>query len=169
MVDDRGDPLLADRQRSTRPLSLPYVASVSTAGWPSGTAVGVATEAREGEGLPLPEWRVANGQAAGQQHGQREPGAAADPSRLGPAADGAAALPLAGRDHALQGTRSGRRSRRSVGGRRPLLAWHDAGRPARKFKVPRWVQLVGLPLVVVGLWELISAVDHACSSSWSPP
>ena len=31
----------------------------------------------------------------------------------------------------------------------------------RKFTVPRWVQLVGLPLVVVGLWEFISAVGTA--------
>ena len=31
----------------------------------------------------------------------------------------------------------------------------------RKFTVPRWVQLVGLPLLVVGLWEFISAVGTA--------
>ena len=35
------------------------------------------------------------------------------------------------------------------------------GDPLRKFEIPRWVQLVGLPLAVVGVWELISAVDHA--------
>ncbi len=31
----------------------------------------------------------------------------------------------------------------------------------RKFTVPRWVQLVGLPLLVVGLWEFLSAVGTA--------
>ena len=31
----------------------------------------------------------------------------------------------------------------------------------RKFTVPRWVQLVGLPLLVIGLWEFISAVGTA--------
>src|SRR3954462_7546699 len=36
-----------------------------------------------------------------------------------------------------------------------------AGDALRRFEVPRWVQLVGLPLAVIGLWELITAVDHA--------
>jgi predicted PurR-regulated permease PerM len=31
----------------------------------------------------------------------------------------------------------------------------------RKTEIPRWVQLVGLPLAVVGVWKFISAVDHA--------
>ncbi len=35
------------------------------------------------------------------------------------------------------------------------------GDPLRKFEIPRWVQLVGLPLAVIGVWQLISAVDHA--------
>src|SRR3954469_26009368 len=35
------------------------------------------------------------------------------------------------------------------------------GAPLRKFEIPRWVQLVGLPLAVIGVWQLISAVDHA--------
>ena len=30
-----------------------------------------------------------------------------------------------------------------------------------KILVPRWVQLVGLPLVIVGVWLLVSAVNHA--------
>src|SRR3954454_20731343 len=30
-----------------------------------------------------------------------------------------------------------------------------------KILVPRWVQLVGLPLAIVGAWQLVSAVDHA--------
>src|SRR5436305_6135220 len=35
------------------------------------------------------------------------------------------------------------------------------GDTLRKFEVPRWVQLVGLPLLAVGVWLLISAVQHA--------
>ena len=31
----------------------------------------------------------------------------------------------------------------------------------RKTEIPRWVQLVGLPLAIVGAWQLVSAVDHA--------
>jgi predicted PurR-regulated permease PerM len=31
----------------------------------------------------------------------------------------------------------------------------------RKLQVPRWVQLVGLPLVVIGAWQFMSAVSHA--------
>ncbi len=31
----------------------------------------------------------------------------------------------------------------------------------RKVEIPRWVQLVGLPLIVVGAWTLVSAVSHA--------
>ncbi len=31
----------------------------------------------------------------------------------------------------------------------------------RKIEIPRWVQLVGLPLIVVGAWQLVSAVSHA--------
>jgi predicted PurR-regulated permease PerM len=31
----------------------------------------------------------------------------------------------------------------------------------RKVEIPRWVQLVGLPLIVVGAWQLVSAVSHA--------
>ena len=30
-----------------------------------------------------------------------------------------------------------------------------------KILVPRWVQLVGLPLAIVGVWLLVSAVNHA--------
>src|SRR4029078_6898513 len=36
-----------------------------------------------------------------------------------------------------------------------------AGDALRRFVIPRWVQLVGLPLAVIGLWELITAVNHA--------
>jgi predicted PurR-regulated permease PerM len=36
-----------------------------------------------------------------------------------------------------------------------------AGDALRTFVIPRWVQLVGLPLAVIGLWELITAVNHA--------
>ena len=32
---------------------------------------------------------------------------------------------------------------------------------SRKVLIPRWVQLVGLPLVVLGAWQFISAVSHA--------
>ena len=32
---------------------------------------------------------------------------------------------------------------------------------SRKVLIPRWVQLVGLPLLVVGAWQFISAVSHA--------
>ena len=32
---------------------------------------------------------------------------------------------------------------------------------SRKVLIPRWVQLVGLPLVVVGAWQFVSAVSHA--------
>jgi predicted PurR-regulated permease PerM len=32
---------------------------------------------------------------------------------------------------------------------------------SRKVLIPRWVQLVGLPLVVIGAWQFISAVSHA--------
>jgi predicted PurR-regulated permease PerM len=32
---------------------------------------------------------------------------------------------------------------------------------SRKVLIPRWVQLVGLPLIVVGAWQFISAVSHA--------
>jgi predicted PurR-regulated permease PerM len=31
----------------------------------------------------------------------------------------------------------------------------------RKTEIPRWVQLVGLPLAIIGAWQLVSAVDHA--------
>jgi predicted PurR-regulated permease PerM len=31
----------------------------------------------------------------------------------------------------------------------------------RKVEIPRWVQLVGLPLILVGAWQLVSAVSHA--------
>jgi predicted PurR-regulated permease PerM len=31
----------------------------------------------------------------------------------------------------------------------------------RKVQIPRWVQLVGLPLIIVGAWQLVSAVSHA--------
>jgi predicted PurR-regulated permease PerM len=31
----------------------------------------------------------------------------------------------------------------------------------RKIEIPRWVQLVGLPLIVVGAWQFTSAVSHA--------
>ncbi len=31
----------------------------------------------------------------------------------------------------------------------------------RKVEIPRWVQLVGLPLILVGTWQLVSAVSHA--------
>jgi predicted PurR-regulated permease PerM len=31
----------------------------------------------------------------------------------------------------------------------------------RKVYIPRWVQLVGLPLILIGAWEFISAVSHA--------
>ena len=31
----------------------------------------------------------------------------------------------------------------------------------RKTEIPRWVQLVGLPLAIIGVWQLVSAVDHA--------
>jgi predicted PurR-regulated permease PerM len=31
----------------------------------------------------------------------------------------------------------------------------------RKIVIPRWVQLVGLPLLLIGAWQLISAVSHA--------
>jgi predicted PurR-regulated permease PerM len=31
----------------------------------------------------------------------------------------------------------------------------------RKVRIPRWVQLVGLPLIVVGAWQFLSAVSHA--------
>ena len=31
----------------------------------------------------------------------------------------------------------------------------------RKVQIPRWVQLVGLPLLIVGAWQLVSAVSHA--------
>jgi predicted PurR-regulated permease PerM len=31
----------------------------------------------------------------------------------------------------------------------------------RKTEIPRWVQLVGLPLAVIGAWQLVSAVNHA--------
>jgi putative heme transporter len=31
----------------------------------------------------------------------------------------------------------------------------------RKVYIPRWVQLVGLPLIVIGAWQFISAVSHA--------
>src|SRR6476619_7513826 len=36
-----------------------------------------------------------------------------------------------------------------------------AGDAVRTFVIPRWVQLVGLPLAVIGLWQLIAAVNHA--------
>jgi len=32
---------------------------------------------------------------------------------------------------------------------------------SRKVLIPRWVQLVGLPLIVVGAWQFIGAVSHA--------
>ncbi|HET6847510.1 MAG TPA: AI-2E family transporter [Gaiellales bacterium] len=32
---------------------------------------------------------------------------------------------------------------------------------SRKVLIPRWVQLVGLPLVVIGAWQFVSAVSHA--------
>jgi len=32
---------------------------------------------------------------------------------------------------------------------------------SRKVLIPRWVQLVGLPLLVLGAWQFISAVSHA--------
>jgi predicted PurR-regulated permease PerM len=31
----------------------------------------------------------------------------------------------------------------------------------RKVEIPRWVQLVGLPLILVGAWQLVAAVSHA--------
>ncbi|MDX6593951.1 MAG: hypothetical protein QOJ13_3147 [Gaiellales bacterium] len=31
----------------------------------------------------------------------------------------------------------------------------------RKIVIPRWVQLVGLPLILIGAWQLVSAVSHA--------
>ena len=31
----------------------------------------------------------------------------------------------------------------------------------RKVRIPRWVQLVGLPLIVIGAWQFMSAVSHA--------
>jgi predicted PurR-regulated permease PerM len=31
----------------------------------------------------------------------------------------------------------------------------------RKVQVPRWVQLVGLPLILIGAWQFMSAVSHA--------
>src|SRR4051812_49280903 len=31
----------------------------------------------------------------------------------------------------------------------------------RKIVIPRWVQLVGLPLILIGAWQLASAVSHA--------
>ena len=31
----------------------------------------------------------------------------------------------------------------------------------RKVRIPRWVQLVGLPLILVGAWQFMSAVSHA--------
>ena len=31
----------------------------------------------------------------------------------------------------------------------------------RKIEIPRWVQLVGLPLILVGAWQFVSAVSHA--------
>ncbi|MGZ4430360.1 MAG: AI-2E family transporter [Gaiellales bacterium] len=33
--------------------------------------------------------------------------------------------------------------------------------PPRKIEIPRWIQLVGLPLILVGAWQLVSAVSHA--------
>ena len=33
-----------------------------------------------------------------------------------------------------------------------------------KILIPRWIQLVGLPLVVVGIWLLVSAVTGARNS-----
>jgi predicted PurR-regulated permease PerM len=33
--------------------------------------------------------------------------------------------------------------------------------PTRKIRIPRWIQLVGLPLIVIGTWQLVSAVSHA--------
>jgi predicted PurR-regulated permease PerM len=31
----------------------------------------------------------------------------------------------------------------------------------RMVRIPRWVQLVGLPLILVGAWQFMSAVSHA--------
>ena len=31
----------------------------------------------------------------------------------------------------------------------------------RKIRIPRWIQLVGLPLIVLGSWQFVSAVSHA--------
>jgi predicted PurR-regulated permease PerM len=31
----------------------------------------------------------------------------------------------------------------------------------RKVRIPRWVQLVGLPLILVGAWQFTAAVSHA--------
>jgi predicted PurR-regulated permease PerM len=35
---------------------------------------------------------------------------------------------------------------------------HD---PPRTVLIPRWVQLVGLPLILVGAWQFVAAVSHA--------
>src|SRR5919107_1095651 len=34
-------------------------------------------------------------------------------------------------------------------------------RPAAKIEIPRWIQLVGLPLVLLLAWAVASAVRHA--------
>ena len=36
-----------------------------------------------------------------------------------------------------------------------------AGDAVAKTEIPRWIQLVGLPLAVIGLWQFVSAVNHA--------
>src|SRR5438477_4890834 len=66
----------------------------------------------------------------------------------------------------------GRAHERAAGLERPAAAgsWPVrgidtmAGMPADgpgKILIPRWIQLVGLPLVVVGAWLLLSAVNGA--------
>src|SRR4051812_6552431 len=44
--------------------------------------------------------------------------------------------------------------------RRASGAGSSIGSVAQKLVIPRWIQLVGLPLVLVGLWVVAGAVRH---------